>query len=109
MFKLFFVDAINWHFLFIFVSVISSSKLLVESTLNYFCFILNMYFVYYYRSSTHCIYISTFNSDILSFFTKELDCRILVRILDSVLDSALAHSGNEGDIVRKTHLSYKKL
>ena len=68
-----------------------------------------MYFVYYYRSSTHCIYISTFNSDILSFFTKELDCRILVRILDSVLDSALAQRGNEGDIVRKTHLSYKKL
>ena len=43
----------------------------------------------------------TFNSDILSFFTKELECRILVKISDSVLDSALALRGKEGDIVRE--------
>ena len=45
----------------------SSSQLLVESTLTYFFFILNSYLVYCYTSSTHCIYVFTFNSDILSF------------------------------------------
>ena len=43
----------------------------------------------------------TFNSDILSFFKKELECKILVKIPDSVLDSALALQGKEGDIVRE--------
>ena len=43
----------------------------------------------------------TFNSDILSFFTKELGYKILVKIPDSVLDSALALQGKEGDIVRE--------
>ena len=62
---------------------------------------LNSYLVYSYTSSTHCIYIFTFNSDILSFFTKELECKTLVKIPDSVLDSALALRGKEGDIVRE--------
>ena len=57
--------------------------------------------MYCYTSSTHCIYIFTFNSDILSFFTKELECKILVKIPDSVLDSTLALRGKEGDIVRE--------
>ena len=35
----------------------------------------------------------------LSFFTKELECKILVKIPGSVLDSALALRGKEGDIV----------
>ena len=43
----------------------------------------------------------TFNSDILSFFTKRLECKILVKNSDSVLDSALALLGKEGDIVRE--------
>ena len=38
-----------------------------ESTLTYFSFILNSYLVYCYTSSTHCFYVFTFNSDILSF------------------------------------------
>ena len=37
----------------------------------------------------------------LSFFTKELGCKILVKIPDSVLDSTLALQGKEGDIVRE--------
>ena len=37
----------------------------------------------------------------LSFFTKELECKILVKIPDSVLDSALALQGKEGDVVRE--------
>ena len=45
----------------------SSSQLVVESTLTYFCSTLNNYLVYYYASSTHCIYLFTFNSDIFSF------------------------------------------
>ena len=45
----------------------SSSQILVESTLIYFCFTLNNYLVYCYASSRHCIYLFTFNSDILSF------------------------------------------
>ena len=45
----------------------SSSQLLVENALTYFCFTLNNYLVYCYASSTHCIYLFTFNSDILSF------------------------------------------
>ena len=57
--------------------------------------------MYCYTSRTHCIYIFTFNSDILSFFTKELEFKILVKIPDSVLDSALALQGKEGDIVRE--------
>ena len=35
----------------------SSGKILVESTLTYFCFNLNSYLVYYYASSTYCIYL----------------------------------------------------
>ena len=42
-------------------------NLLFESTLTYFFFILNSYLVYCYASSTHCIYVFPFNSDILSF------------------------------------------
>ena len=57
--------------------------------------------MYCYTSSTHCIHIFTFNSDILLFFTKELGYKILVKIPDSVLDSALALRGKEGDIVRE--------
>ena len=45
----------------------SSDPLLVESTLIYFFFDLSSYLGYFYVSSTHCIYIFTFNSDILSF------------------------------------------
>ena len=45
----------------------SSSQLLVESTLTYFCFTLNNLLVYCYASSTHCIYLFRFNSDIFSF------------------------------------------
>ena len=37
----------------------------------------------------------------LSFFTKELECKILVKIPDSMLDSALALQGKEGVIVRE--------
>ena len=37
----------------------------------------------------------------LSFFTKELECKILVKIPDSVLDSDLALQGKEGDTVRE--------
>ena len=62
---------------------------------------MNSYLVYCYTNITHCIYIFTFNSDILSFFTKELECKLLVKIPDSVLDSALALQGKEGDIVRE--------
>ena len=36
----------------------------------------------------------------LSFITKELECKILVKIPDSVLDSALALWGKENDMVR---------
>ena len=57
--------------------------------------------MYCCTSSIHCIYIFTFNSDILSFLTKELGCKILVKIPDSVLDSALALRGKECDIVRE--------
>ena len=35
------------------------------------------------------------------FMMKELECKILVKIPDSVLDSALALGGKEGDIVRE--------
>ena len=49
----------------------------------------------------------TFNSDILSFFKKELECKILVKIPDSVLDSALVLRGNEGDIVREKLLAWQ--
>ena len=38
---------------------------------------------------------------IYSFFTKALECSILVKIPDSVLDSALALRGKEGDIMRE--------
>ena len=76
-----------------------SYQLLVESTLNYFRFILSRYLVYCYTSSTHCIYMFTFNSDILSFFAKELKCKILVKIHDSVLDSALALWGKRISLV----------
>ena len=62
---------------------------------------MNSYLVYCYTNITHRIYIFTFNSDILSFFTKELECKILVKIPDSVLDSALTLQGKEGDIVRE--------
>ena len=41
-----------------------------------------------------------FNFDILSFFTKGLKGKILVKIPDSLLGSALALRGKEGDIVR---------
>ena len=91
--RFFFVDAIHCKFLFIFVTFI-----LVNFPLNY---ILNSYLVYCYTNITHCIYIFAFNPDILSFFTKELECKILVKIPDSVLDSALALQGKEGDIVRE--------
>ena len=37
----------------------------------------------------------------LSFFTKELECNILIKIPDSVFDSALALRGKEGYIVRE--------
>ena len=37
----------------------------------------------------------------LSFLTKDLECKILVKIPDSVLDPALALRGNEGDIARE--------
>ena len=36
----------------------------------------------------------------LSFFTKELKAKILVKIPGSILDSALALRGKEGGIVR---------
>ena len=49
----------------------------------------------------------TFNSDILSFFKKELECKILVKIPDSVLDSALVLRGKEGDIVREKLLAWQ--
>ena len=87
--------------MFIFLAYKSSNQLLVESTLTYFCYILNSSLVYCYRSSTHCIYLFTFNSDILSFFMKGLECTTLVKISDSVLNSALAPQGKEGDIVRE--------
>ena len=45
----------------------SSSQLLVESILIYFCFTLNNYLIYCYASITHCIYLFTFNSDIFLF------------------------------------------
>ena len=62
---------------------------------------MNSYLVYCYTSSTHCTYIFTFNSDILSFFMKELECKILVKLPDSVLDSALALRRKERDIVEE--------
>ena len=40
-------------------------------------------------------------SDILSLLTKELECKILVKITDSVLDSALVLWEKEDDIVRE--------
>ena len=46
-----------------------------------------------------------FNSDILSFFTKELKGKILVKIPDSILDSALALRGKGGGIVRGKNIS----
>ena len=46
-----------------------------------------------------------FNSDILSFFTKELKGKILVKIPDSILDSALALRGKGGGIVRGKSIS----
>ena len=76
----------------IFVSFIR--VVLIESTLTYFCFTLNSYLVNYYASSRDGIYLFTFNSDILSF-----ECKILAKIPDSVLYSALALRGKEGDIV----------
>ena len=36
-----------------------------------------------------------------NFFSTELECKVLVKILDSVLDSAVALRGKEGDIVRE--------
>ena len=78
----------------IFVSFIR--VVLIESTLTYFCFTLNSYLVCCYASSRDCIYLFTFNSDILPF-----ECKILIKIPDSVLDSALALRGKEGDIARE--------
>ena len=37
----------------------------------------------------------------LTLIYLDLECKILVKILDSVLDSALALRGKEGDIVRE--------
>ena len=62
---------------------------------------MNIYLVYCYTSSGHCIYIFAFNSDVLSFFTKESKCKILVKIPDSVLGSALALRRKEDDIARE--------
>ena len=87
--------------MFILLAYKRSNQLLVESTLTYFCYIRNSSLVYCYRNSTHYIYPFTFNSDILSFFMKGLECTTLVKISDSVLDSALAPQGKEGDIVRE--------
>ena len=75
----------------IFVSFIR--VVLIESTLTYS---LNSYLVCCYASSRDCIYQFTFNSDILPF-----ECKILIKIPDSVLDSALALRGKEGDIARE--------
>ena len=71
----------------------SSIQLLVERALTYFFFILNSCLVYCYTSSTHCIYVFTFNSDILSFGMQNIS-------KDSY--SAPALRGKEGDIEGKT-------
>ena len=50
-----------------------------------FFFVLNSYLVYCYVSSTHCIYVFTFNSDILSFgkWNISIDSWLTVRFYSS--------------------------
>ena len=40
---------------------------------------------------------------LLTLIYFHLECKILVKISDSVLDSALAPRGNKGDIVRENY------
>ena len=74
----------------------SSSQLLVERTLTYFCFTLNNYLA----TVMQVVHIA-FTHLRLTLIYFHLECKILVKIPDSVLDSALALWGKEGDIVRE--------
>ena len=64
-FKFFFIDAINWKFIYLFFLV--SLEYYSTSSWKYINLFLFHPEYYSYASSTHCICVFTFNSDILSF------------------------------------------
>ena len=96
-FKLFLLMLLTERFSIYFCQLhYSSSQLLVENTVTYFCFTLNNYLVYCYVVQYTLVHMA-FTCLRLTLIYFHLECKIFVKIPDSVLESALALQGKEGD------------